>query len=109
MAVETVQPDRREIVASAAKLFFVVHRQDLTLGIPCDMAVDTARQAMLGGADTAMHRLVALVFDHFHVITAHEIGRLHAAPFLRGLRSRGHERTSASLDGQGQQGPGQTQ
>jgi len=108
MAVEAVQPHRREVMAFAAELLVLIDGHRLPVRPRRDVAGHASRQAVLRRPDATMNGLIPLMFDHFHVIAAHVFRRLDAARFLRGLRARDHKARPTGLDGQGQPGPDQT-
>lgn len=91
------------------KLFMVIDWHRLSCRALGPMTGDTARQTVFRRADPAMYRFIPLMLNHLHVIPTHKLRRFHAAFLARGPGSRHHEVVSGGLNGQGQQGPGQTE
>jgi len=85
MAFKAIQPHRRKVMTFAAELLVIIDGHWLAIRTRRDMTGDASRQAMLRRADASVHGRVPLMLDHLHMIAAHEIRRLDAAPFHSGL------------------------
>lgn len=77
MTFETIDRHSCIFVATLAKLVFCIDRHGTSLLIALDMTAYAFLEAVLAGADTAVHRVVTLVQNKFHVLPAHDIGRLN--------------------------------
>lgn len=109
MAAKTVHAHGRELVAPNAELPLGVYRNRRSVRGIAHMAFDAPGQAVLGGANAVVNRLVTLVFDHLHVVAAHEVRGLHAAVELRSLRPFSHVGSLiGGPNGQGAEHPDQT-
>ena len=73
MALEAIHAGAGETVATLAELTFGVNRDGGAPGIFLHVAIDATHQAVLGTAYTTVHRVVTLMQQKVHVLTAHDV------------------------------------
>lgn len=75
---EAIDIDCSVQMAASTKILGTFGSHNITVTGYLDVAVNTARQAVFFGANTAKNRFVALVLEKLHVITTHNIDWFHA-------------------------------
>jgi len=77
MALKAIQRNCRIRVTGLTELPLRIDRDVLTVIIFRGMTGNTVLETVFGGANTAMHCIVALVKQKLHVIATNDIGRLY--------------------------------
>lgn len=72
MAFETIDAHRRVTMAHGAKMTGIGHCDRLSAGIIDCVAIQAPLQAVLLGANTIVHRFIALMEYDLHMIAPHE-------------------------------------
>lgn len=87
VAIEAIDLHTRIAVATGAKMLLAGDARIVTVCIWRHMTIDTTVETMLFGADAPVRGFIPLMKDELHMVTPHDVGRLHAL-FALGLRDR---------------------